>query len=94
VATLIRLLELQAALDAYQRHIEVLDFPDKAALHYAQIRAALKVYGSMTKILTVLTLRTMRFSWRRRLVLVDTIRCQGKFFEWGALRHRYSILGP
>ncbi len=28
----------QAALDGYLRHIEVLDYPDQAALHYAQIR--------------------------------------------------------
>ena len=37
----------QAALDEYPRHVEVLDFPDGAALHYAQIRAALKVHGEM-----------------------------------------------
>ena len=36
-----------AALDEYLRHIEVLDFPDEAALHYAQIRATLKVHGEM-----------------------------------------------
>ncbi len=27
--------------------VEVLDFPDEAALHYAQIRAALKASGAM-----------------------------------------------
>jgi len=37
----------QAALDEYLRHVEVLDFPDEAALHYAQIRARLKVHGEM-----------------------------------------------
>src|SRR5580704_3091573 len=37
----------RAALDEYLRHVEVLDFPDEAALHYAQIRAALKVHGTM-----------------------------------------------
>ena len=37
----------QAALDEYLRHVEVLDFPDEAALHYAQIRATLKVHGEM-----------------------------------------------
>ena len=37
----------QAALDEYPRHVEVLDFPDGAALHCAQIRAALKVHGEM-----------------------------------------------
>jgi tRNA(fMet)-specific endonuclease VapC len=36
-----------AALDEYLRHVEVLDFPDEAASHYAQIRAALKVRGMM-----------------------------------------------
>jgi tRNA(fMet)-specific endonuclease VapC len=36
-----------AALDEYLRHVEVLDFPDEAALHYAQIRAGLKVRGTM-----------------------------------------------
>jgi tRNA(fMet)-specific endonuclease VapC len=35
------------ALNEYLRHVEVLDFPDAAALHYAQIRAALKVRGAM-----------------------------------------------
>jgi tRNA(fMet)-specific endonuclease VapC len=37
----------QAALEDYLRHVEVLDFPDEAAVHYAQIRAALKVRGEM-----------------------------------------------
>jgi tRNA(fMet)-specific endonuclease VapC len=36
-----------AALDEYLRHVEVLDFPEQAALHYAQIRAALKARGTM-----------------------------------------------
>jgi tRNA(fMet)-specific endonuclease VapC len=36
-----------AALNEYLRHVEVLDFPDAAALHYAQIRAALKARGTM-----------------------------------------------
>ena len=35
------------ALDEYLRHVEVLDFPEEAALHYAQIRAALKARGTM-----------------------------------------------
>jgi tRNA(fMet)-specific endonuclease VapC len=35
------------ALNEYLRHVEVLDFPDSAALHYAQIRAALKACGTM-----------------------------------------------
>ncbi len=35
------------ALAEYLRHVEVLDFPDEAAMHYAQIRAALKARGTM-----------------------------------------------
>jgi tRNA(fMet)-specific endonuclease VapC len=37
----------QRALDEYLRYVEVLEFPDEAALHYAQIRAALKRQGTM-----------------------------------------------
>lgn len=37
----------QAALDAYLRYIEVLDYPEEAAAHYAQIRADLKRQGTM-----------------------------------------------
>lgn len=37
----------QAALDAYLRYVEVLEYPVEAALHYAQIRAALKISGTM-----------------------------------------------
>jgi len=37
----------RAALDEYLRHVEVLDFSDEAALHYAQIRAAPKAHGTM-----------------------------------------------
>lgn len=35
------------ALSEYLRHVEVLDFLDEAALHYAQIRASLKGMGPM-----------------------------------------------
>lgn len=35
------------ALDAYLRHVEILDYPDEAAFHYAHIRAALKLAGNM-----------------------------------------------
>jgi tRNA(fMet)-specific endonuclease VapC len=35
------------ALVAFLRHVEVLDFPDEAAAHYAQIRANLKTRGTM-----------------------------------------------
>ncbi len=37
----------EAALDAFLRYIEVLDFPDEAAPHYAKIRAELKRRGTM-----------------------------------------------
>lgn len=37
----------QAALDGYLRNVGVLDFPEAAALHYAQIRAALKASGTL-----------------------------------------------
>jgi tRNA(fMet)-specific endonuclease VapC len=36
-----------AALDAFLRYVEVLDFPDAASLDYAQIRADLKAKGAM-----------------------------------------------
>src|SRR5262249_24466581 len=37
----------EAALNAFLSYVEILDFPDKASLHYAQIRAALKSQGTM-----------------------------------------------
>ncbi|HLQ13013.1 MAG TPA: PIN domain-containing protein [Steroidobacteraceae bacterium] len=37
----------RSALQEYLRHVEVLAFPDDAALHYAQIRAALRTRGAM-----------------------------------------------
>ena len=37
----------EAALSAFLRYIEVLDFPDEASLHYAKIRADLKLVGTM-----------------------------------------------
>jgi tRNA(fMet)-specific endonuclease VapC len=37
----------EAALDAFLRYLEVLDFPDEAASHYARIRADLKSRGLM-----------------------------------------------
>jgi tRNA(fMet)-specific endonuclease VapC len=37
----------EAALVAFLRYVEVLDFPDEAALHYAKIRAHLKTRGTM-----------------------------------------------
>jgi tRNA(fMet)-specific endonuclease VapC len=37
----------QAALDGFLRYVEVLDFPDEAAIHYAMIRGHLKSHGAM-----------------------------------------------
>jgi tRNA(fMet)-specific endonuclease VapC len=37
----------EAALAAFLRYVEVLDFPDKASSHYAKIRADLKTRGQM-----------------------------------------------
>jgi tRNA(fMet)-specific endonuclease VapC len=37
----------EAALNAFLQYVEVLDFPDEAAPHYAEIRARLKAVGAM-----------------------------------------------
>jgi tRNA(fMet)-specific endonuclease VapC len=37
----------QAALNAFLRHVEVLDFPGEAAVDYGRIRADLKARGTM-----------------------------------------------
>ena len=37
----------EAALNAFLNYVEVLDFPDTASSHYAQIRARLKKSGKM-----------------------------------------------
>jgi tRNA(fMet)-specific endonuclease VapC len=37
----------ELALSAFLGYVEVLDFPDTAALHYAKIRAHLKTLGTM-----------------------------------------------
>jgi len=37
----------EAALGAFLRYVEVLDFPDGASSHYAKIRADLKAAGKM-----------------------------------------------
>ena len=37
----------ESALDAYLRYVEVLDYPEEAAGHYARIRAHLKNQGTM-----------------------------------------------
>jgi len=39
----------EAALDAFLRHVEALDFPDEAAGHYAKILADLKARGTMIR---------------------------------------------
>ncbi len=42
-----RRLQDATALKAFLPHVKVLEFPDDAALHYAQIRADLKTRGQM-----------------------------------------------
>ena len=37
----------RAALDAFLKHVEALDYSDQAAPHYGQIRAALKLAGNL-----------------------------------------------
>src|SRR6266700_3126459 len=37
----------ELALEAFLRFVEVLDFPDRACSHYAEIRAELKKAGAM-----------------------------------------------
>ncbi|MGA7566793.1 MAG: type II toxin-antitoxin system VapC family toxin [Terriglobales bacterium] len=37
----------QTALNAFLNYVEVLEFPDKASSHYAQIRAHLRKLGTM-----------------------------------------------
>jgi len=37
----------ESALNAFLAYVEVLDFPDAASLHYAEIRADLKKRGAM-----------------------------------------------
>jgi len=37
----------ESALSAFLRYVDVLDFPDAASLHYANIRASLKTSGRM-----------------------------------------------
>ncbi len=36
-----------AALSAFLHHIQILDFPDEASLHYARIRADLRKLGGV-----------------------------------------------
>jgi len=71
-----------AALDAFLKHVEVLDYPDQAAPHYGQIRAALKLAGNLIGAsdlliaaharclgLTLVTNNTREFSRVKRLSL-------------------------
>lgn len=37
----------EAALNAFLSYVEVLDFPDQASSHYAQVRSQLKKLGTM-----------------------------------------------
>lgn len=74
----------EAALNAFLSYIEVLDFPDKASAHYAQIRASLKKSGKMIGAndlliaaharslgLTLVTHNTREFGRVARLVMED-----------------------
>ncbi len=72
----------EMALNAFLRHVELLEFPDAAALYYAQIRADLKVRGEMIGAndlfiaahalslgLTIVTNNTREFGRVRNLVV-------------------------
>ena len=69
----------RAALDAFLKHVEALDYPDQAAPHYGQIRAALKLAGKLIDANDLLiaararclgfspvTNNTRAFSWAKR----------------------------
>jgi tRNA(fMet)-specific endonuclease VapC len=78
----------EAALSEFLRYVEVLDFTDKASLHYARIRADLKTVGKMIGAndlliaaharslgLTLVTNNTGEFSRVRNLALENwTVR--------------------
>jgi tRNA(fMet)-specific endonuclease VapC len=70
----------EVALEAFLRHVEVLDFPDEASSHYAKIRVDLKARGTMigandlliaaharSQNLTLITNNTREFSRVRNL---------------------------
>lgn len=74
----------EAALNAFLRYVEVLDFPDKASTHYAHIRALLKKSGKMIGSndlliaaharslgLTLVTHNTREFGRVQRLAMED-----------------------
>ncbi len=74
----------EAALNAFLNYVEVLDFPDNASAHYAQIRAQLKKSGKMIGAndlfiaaharslgLTLVTHNTQEFRRVNRLTIED-----------------------
>jgi tRNA(fMet)-specific endonuclease VapC len=74
----------EAALNAFLNYVEVLDFPDGASSHYAQIRAQLKKSGKMIGAndlfiaaharslgLTLVTHNTQEFRRVNRLAIED-----------------------
>ena len=74
----------EAALNAFLNYVEVLDFPDNASSHYAQIRAQLKKLGKMIGAndlfiaaharslgLTLVTHNTQEFRRVNRLAIED-----------------------
>ena len=74
----------EAALNAFLNYVEVLDFPDTASSHYAQIRGQLKKSGKMIGAndlfiaaharslgLTLVTHKTQEFRRVHRLALED-----------------------
>jgi tRNA(fMet)-specific endonuclease VapC len=74
----------EGALNAFLNYVEVLDFPDNASSHYAQIRAQLKKSGKMIGAndlfiaaharslgLTLVTHNTQEFRRVNRLMIED-----------------------
>lgn len=74
----------EAALNAFLNYVEVLDFPDHASAHYAQIRAQLKKSGKLIGAndlfiaaharslgLTLVTHNTQEFRRVNRLAIED-----------------------
>ena len=74
----------EAALNAFLNYVDVLDFPDNASSHYAQIRAQLKKSGKMIGAndlfiaaharslgLTLVTHNTQEFRRVNRLAIED-----------------------
>jgi tRNA(fMet)-specific endonuclease VapC len=72
----------ETALSAFLAHVDVLDFPDEAALQYAKIRAGLRARGQMIGAndlfiaaharslgLTLVTNNTDEFAWVPQLAI-------------------------